>query len=430
MMSDDINNDIWYKLDNAGKLYPSIATDRYTTVFRLSATLYEEVNVEFLQVALDHIMKRLPYYLVNLKRGFFWYYFEKSPTLPKVERERYYPCIYLPFRNSGNFPFRVLYYNRRISLEMTHCLTDGTGAMIFLKSLVAEYFRLKGIEPEGADDIFRVDEEPDPGEYEDGFKRYYEPATEELPKLENAMHYPFPLTDRGMYHIITGVMPVKKVLARAKETGTSLTGFLLSIYFEAVLDFINETPAYLKSSLLKPVTMNIPVNLRTIFPSKTMRNFFLGITPTIDPREGFLTFEKIVESVTAQFKSGLQKEQLLPYLERNVKNETSIFIRLLPLILKDTLMPAIYLLLGENLFTSGISNLGRVTMPAPLESLIERFDFYPPPSRGNKIKAALLSYKENLYISFGSLTRVRVIEKLFFRKLVKMGIPVKVESGY
>ena len=421
------NEDTWYKLDNAGKLFPSIANDRFTTVFRVSATLYEPVDVGLLQLALNHLMHRVSYYHVHLKRGFFWYYFEKTTTLPVIEKERYYPCIYLLFRQNGNFPFRVLYYDKKISLEVTHCLTDGTGAIIFLKSLLVEYFRLKGIESEENSNLLIPDQEIAKEEYEDAFKKYYKETKQKVPQLETAMHLPFPLTDLGMYHIVTGIMPVNKVLSISKNFGVTLTTFFLSLYFEAFFDFIDSVPTYLKAELLKPITMNIPVNLRSIFPLKTMRNFFLSITPTLNPKEGKLSFEKLMENMATQMKEGIKKENLAPFIFRNVESETSIFIRLLPLILKDTFMPLIYLLFGENGYTSSISNIGKITMPDPINEYVERFEFYPSPSRGNIIKTTMMSYKDKLYFTFGKLTKVTIIEKIFFRKLVKMGIPVKIE---
>ena len=50
----------WYRLDNAGKLYPAIRGSRRTTVFRLSADLTAPVHVGRLQDALDRLMPRFP----------------------------------------------------------------------------------------------------------------------------------------------------------------------------------------------------------------------------------------------------------------------------------------------------------------------------------------------------------------------------------
>ena len=46
----------WDKLDNTAHLFPSIAGESMTNVYRISVTLKEEVQVEFLQQALDMIL--------------------------------------------------------------------------------------------------------------------------------------------------------------------------------------------------------------------------------------------------------------------------------------------------------------------------------------------------------------------------------------
>lgn len=43
---------------------------------------------------------------------------------------------------TGRFLFRVLYYGSRVHLETFHVLTDGTGAMQFLKAVCYRYCQL------------------------------------------------------------------------------------------------------------------------------------------------------------------------------------------------------------------------------------------------------------------------------------------------
>jgi hypothetical protein len=409
------NEDIWYKLDNAGKLFPSIATYRSSTVFRVSATLTELVDIEMLQLALVHLIKRMPYYQVYLKRGLFWYYMEKTDEYPFVELEKDYPCMYLSFRNRGYFPFRVLHYYKRISLEMAHFISDGTGAIIFLKSLVVEYFKLKGVEYEDSNlkGLILPGTEYAACEYEDAFMKYFQNKKIKIRHIQPAMHFPFPLTQRGKYHIVTGIIPVKKALELSKSFGVTMTTFFLSLYFESIFDYIKNSSSYLSENFLKPVTINIPVNLRSIFPSKTMRNFFLSISPSICPDRALLSLEKIMEDVDKQMKIFIDKELLLEQITRNIKTETSLLIRLMPLLLKDAVMPIVYSMFGENGYTSSISNIGKIEMPCELNEYIERFEFYPSPSRGSKIKTTMVTYKDHLYFTFGKITKVNIIERIF-----------------
>ena len=92
-------------------------------------------------------------------------------------------------------------------------------------------------------------------------------------------------------------------------------------------------------------------------------------------------------------------------------------------------MPSLYRVLGENNYTSGFSNLGQVTLPDAMARHVQSFDFYPPPSRGNKVKCTALSYGDELRVSFGSLIRETEVERLFFTSLRKKDIHVRMESN-
>ncbi|SHJ47616.1 hypothetical protein [Tepidibacter formicigenes] len=419
----------WFRLDNAGKMYPSIMSSRVSTLFRFSATLTEIVNPKMLQKALDNLMPRFPYFQVNLKSGFFWYYFVKTDRVPQVEKETFYPCMSMEVKKKGKFPFRVLYYNKKISVEFSHAVTDGTGALIFLKSLIVEYFRLKGIETKECEGILKYNQIPDDEEYEDAFKKYYNKKIPKPRKRNRAFHFPFPLESKGIYHIVTGIITVKDILSKAKEFNVTLTEFLLAIYIQSILEVIYSLPPKKRNKLIKPIILNVPVNLRSMYPSKTMRNFFISVTPQIDPRLGVYSFEEIIKYVHHLMQVEIDKRYISQQITMNVKSEMSIILRLFPLPLKDLIMPIAYNIIAESRYTSGLSNMGKVTMPKEIENYIERFEFYPPPSQGNIIKVGVISYKDNLYITFGKLTNSKDVEKIFFRKIRKMNIPVKIETN-
>ncbi len=419
----------WYRLDNTGKIYPSITSTRVSTVFRVSATLKGKVDPVLLQNALDNIIERFPYFKVNLKRGLFWYYFEYAYHNPKVKKEVFYPCMFMLFKKKKTFPFRVLYYNRKISCEFSHSITDGTGAIAFLKTLLVEYFKLKGIKSTITKDILDIKSSVKQEEYEDSAHKYYKKdiPPPDLPK--KAMHFPFKLNKKGEYYIITGILDVSQLKEQSRIYGCSITELLLALYFETIQDFVYSQDKRKRKRLKKRVVINLPVNLRRIFPSTTMRNFFISITPSIDLRLGKYTREELIKQVKNYLELNLNEKYLSMYISRNVNNEKNKFIRIIPLFIKNLIMPVIYQRFGESGYTSSISNLGLIVMPNEIQELIERFEFYPPPSKGNIVKVGVASYKDNIYISFGRLTKNTEIEKSFFRKMRKMNISVKVETN-
>ena len=133
----------WSKLDNAAKIFPSSIAKFNTQVFRISCELNEEVDETVLQQALDDTIKVFTVFRSVLKRGWFWYYFEDTDLSPKVRKEFKLPCAKIYESGYKGLLFEVTYFSRRINLEVFHALTDGTGAMHFLRMLVIKYVSKK-----------------------------------------------------------------------------------------------------------------------------------------------------------------------------------------------------------------------------------------------------------------------------------------------
>ena len=420
----------WYKLDNAGKLYPSIASTRRSTVFRLSAKLKEDIAPENLQLALEKTIDRFPYYRVNLKRGLFWYYFEETQYIPKIQKETHYPCMFLKIRKKKTFPFRVLYYKKYIHFEISHSMADGTGAMRFFKTLLIQYMKInKGIYCNDLSGAKNIQEKPNPEESEDAFKRYY---NSEIPVPESpkkAMHFPFPLVEKGRYIFLTGIVPVKKLKELSKKYSCTITQFITALYFEAIQEYVNDLEKSRKRKLAKRIVVNVPVDLRQMFPSESMKNFFVSLTPEIDLRMGTYTLEEIIAYLKGYMQINYTKKNISRYITRNVKNERIFLVRALPLYIKNLIMPYIYVKFGEKGYTTSVSNLGMVILPEEIRPYIDAIEFYPAPSEVNKIKMCLCSYKDYCYISFGKTVNSTEIEKYFFRKLRKLGVPIKIETN-
>lgn len=418
------DDDLWYRLDNAGKLYSSIISSRATTLFRVSVTLDKSIEPELLQAALESTLERFPFYKVQLKQGFFWYYFEGTDQIPVVEKEKFYPCMSLSIKRRGSFPYRVLYFNNRIALEVSHSITDGTGALKFLQELLMQYLHLKEFVPIPMNDE-EVSEDQLKLETENAFRKYYDksiPAPKS--RVGKSFKLPIQLDKKGQYHIVTGILNVNTLKKKAKEYNVSITIFLTAIYIESLIKIQEQT-----ERRKQPIVINVPVNMRTFFESETMRNFFVSITPSIDARLGEYEFEEILAELKIEFSRLLTPKKLKQYIKRSVISEKSLALRLMPSPIKDIVAPSIYSFFGEGQYTSGLSNLGIIQMPTEIEEYIERVECYPPPSIGNKVKAMMLTYDEHVYISFGNLSKDRILEREFFRSIRAHDIAVTIETN-
>lgn len=429
-MNNKVGKGYWYKLDNAGKLYPSIVSTRLSTVYRIGVELDEEVDTRALQMALDEAIERFPYFKVNLNRGLFWYYFEYSERMPKIEKETYYPCMYMKYKKKKTFPFRILYYRNYINIEFSHSIADGSGAITFMKTLLVQYFNIKKniqcTNLEGALDIHTA---VDPMEFEDSFQKYYDKKIPLPEKHKKAIHLPFELTEKGKYILITGIVPADRIKEQAKKLGCSVTQLITAYYMDTIQEYIMGQGIKEKKKMLGRIVINMPVDLRKIFPSKTLKNFFITIMPEIDLRLGEYTIEEILEYLRNYMKLTINKKNISKYITRNVKNEKKFYIRIMPLWFKNLIMPTIYSHYGERGYTSSISNLGIIKLPQEIKKYVKKIEVFPPPSIDNKIKLVLQTYEDKMMFCFGSTTENTEIEKIFFRKIRTLGIPVKIETN-
>ena len=396
-------------------------------MFRLSADLTAPVHVGKLQEALDALMPRFPFFTVHLKSGVFWYSLESSSHPVRLEKDSIYPCMRYPLNRRGVFPFRIRVWKNRVAVEFSHILSDGSGAMIFLKALLAEYLHREGVERKDCGSILLPGESIVPDEDEDAFRRYGNPSLPAPPRLEKALRLPLNLERPGFYKITTGIMNATVLHNRARDYGASVGEFLVAVMLDAFRIMLVDMPESLRKKVIAPIRINVPVNLRRYWPSPTLRNFFVSIEPEIDPRLGTWTFEEIVERTRILMQTMADRKFMAQRMARNVRSELNHAARILPL--KNLILPTIYTRFAENLYTSGLSNLGLMDMPAHLVPYIKRFDFIPPPAIGEKVKAALVGWQDAVHLNFGRLVRSPITELYVFRRLVTLGIPVKIETN-
>lgn len=197
-----------YPVDTAAKLFPPTARPTNTSVFRLSVLLKEAVNQEALQKAAEKTLERYPYMAVTLGKDGF----ETARTPFLVREEKGTPCAPLDLKKGG-FLLRILWYGKRISVEMFHALADGAGGLAFLKTLLYCYLTALGAEinPEGK--LLLPGETPQSGEYEDSFLKYYDGRKAPVQKMPPAFKIkgePLPEGGRNVLHGVIGVEGLKK----------------------------------------------------------------------------------------------------------------------------------------------------------------------------------------------------------------------------
>lgn len=413
----------WFPLDNAGIFYPSIISDKVTTVFRLSVSLKKPVKVKELQKALDKTLKDYPQFKVHCRRGFFWFYFEENKKRLMVTQDSKYPCRKIPIKRRGIFPIQVKAFHKKVSLEVSHCVTDGTGAYIFLQHLIHRYFIELGYNIELPSRNQKQIEE----EMEDSFKKYFKPQVPPPRKSDNAFHVPWKADLKDRYYVITGISPGNKIKEIAKSYGVTITEYLLAVLGYSLQTILLSMPLSKRRKFSKPFRLMVPINLRKLFPSKTLRNFFLSIEPSFDPELGEFSFKEILKIIHHFMQVEVNDKYISRQISRNIRGQMES--KLIPLFIKNIILKSLYLKLGESKYSSSISNMGIVKFDEKINDCIERVDFIPPPSALCKIKLGVITYNNITTITFGSIVKETQLEKTFFRKLIKDGIPVEIETN-
>ena len=232
----------------------------------------------------------------------------------------------------------------------------------------------------------------------------------------------------GYVHITTGILSAQAALECAKKYKTSLTAFLTAVLIDSIIEIQNSAQPNPKRQ--KPVKVLIPVNLRKLFPSRTLRNFVLYITPGVDPKMGSYTFEEIVKSVHHQMGMELTSQRLSAKITKNVRSEKALFLKIMPLFVKNIAMKLVYNMVGEKKSCITLSNLGVVAMPKELAESVKRMDFILGMQAQTHNNCGVVCCGGKIYINFARNIEESTLERLFFTRLVKMGIHVKVESNH
>lgn len=412
----------WMPLDNAAKIYPAVQNEEFTSVFRMSCILKERIKVRILLDAIRKIENRFPYYKVKLKKGFFWYYLEFHDDRIPLEPDLDTPCR--SFRK-GDLIFRVLAKDKCLSVEFSHVLTDGVGAMEFLKTLLFAYFESDQISVNPDETSMKYDEKPSAGEFEDGFSRYFQKDIPSPKKKPRSFHLPFKLNSHPRFQILVAKLSLSGLSKKSKTFGTSITVYLVAVYLNSLQSIYSRLSSIRKRTLRKILRIQVPMNLRRIYPSKTMRNFSLFVTPEIDQSLGNYSFEEIIKTVHHLMQLETDKKLINKIIARNVGAERHVLLKNTPLFIKSLILYITYSVAGTSRYSGVITNPGRITL-GDADRFIDHFVFIPPPpNKTLKVNCGVLGFNDSIILSFGNITKSKQLEREFFSFLVKQGVDVK-----
>lgn len=416
----------WMRLDNAALIFPASQRRHWSNAFRISFSFADPVDPAILQRALDRVALRFPSVCVRLRRSTFWYYLEELDRAPRVREDSAQPLVSMTRADIKKCAIRVLYYRSRMAVEFFHAVTDGTGGMVFAKTLAAEYVRLRyGVEVPADCGIKALEEAPRPEEFLDSFQQNAGPVA--APRDSHDVYRPRgELEPDRFLHVTLGLVDSAALLARARELGVTVTAYLTALLLQSLLELqATEQPRRRQ----RPVKVQIPVNLRQLYGGETMRNFVAVANIGVDPRLGDYSFEELVQIVHYQMKLTITEKNMRAIFTPNVNDEANPLLKVVPLGLKTLIMRMVFDSIGERVACLSLSNLGNVRLPEAMAPYVRRVEFVLGAQASSPYNCGVATWQGETCINLVRNTREPGLERIFFTKLVQQGFHVKLEAN-
>lgn len=393
-----------------------------TNVYRISVTLKEDIQADYLQQALDIVLPKFDGFNLRLRRGVFWYYFEENgKPAPKVTEEVNFPCRFIQQNRNRSYMFRVTYYRNRINLEVFHVLTDGMGGLNFLKELTYQYLRL--VYPrlrELAGDTLSLHTSLN---REDSFVKNYKQSKKSGFQREKAYLIKEEKLPAGEFGVMHGRMPVSQLKEVTHRYGVSINEYLVAVFiWSTYTECLKRMPSR------RPIRVAVPVNLRPYFDSVTTKNFFIMVSAEFHPTSGEHTFEEILDTVREGLRKQIQKEHLEDLFSYSVSNQVNLLMRPVPLTIKNLVMRLVYTQ-SALANTTTVTNIGNIQVEEAYMPYIEMFHSFIAMSKGQSLKGTVCSYGDTLVFTFSSIFSDAAIQRAFFRKIAADGVHVEIETN-
>lgn len=401
-----------YAIDNASILYLSLMRKDHTNTYRFTMTLTEDICPETLQMAVDRIYRRFPTVIAGFYPGFFHYLQVPAKTAPLVQKDP--GCLVTMSREEiRSCAYRVYYARKTVSIEAFHALTDGYGAIASFTTLIAEYLRLKhGIQIPVTGTLVDPEQSPMLQELEDAYLNYENGKPLHLPS-RYAYQLPGGCGIRNAVRISSLQIPTSEILEAAHKHSVSITSLISSVMASSVMEIQKQH----EGSPRKPVRIMVPVDLRRLFPSRTLRNFILYALPTMEPQDQEKPLSELLRSFSRQIHSQTERKQLSSIMSYNVRTQSAWYFQIIPLAIKCAFMRLAYRFFGESNSSVTVTNLGNVRLPEEMTEYVKHMEVILTPRVRSPYNCAILSYNGMLSINISRFPQRTELEDLFFQKL-------------
>ncbi len=378
---------------------------------------------------------RFPYMRVVLKRGVFWHYLEERRGPFPLEADLGVPCARFPAVRRDPEVIRIFARGNRIAVEFSHIVTDGVGGRRFFAVLLEDYLaRVDGRREDSDRLVAPPDDRTRTAETEFAYRRFYAPDLPRPPRLSRAWHQPGVRLHGTDYRVTTLVYSLSDIRGRAARAGVNVTEYIIAHYLVALQAAAMEarSPRRRRRGLAprRPIRILVPVDLRALEGSSTVRNFFVFVMVELDVRLGTYQFAEITQKVHHQLRTELDLRSLRRHVTRNVRPERNALVRLIPVRIKDIILRAAHRRSGEAANTTSFSNLMALPVPEAVARHVRHVAFVPLPSAVTGVNATLFSVGDAISLTFGSKLADAGIERRVAQGLAAAGMRGRVITNW
>lgn len=371
-----------HPVDNSALIHLALHNTWHSNCFRLVAHLKKSIQSAKLQKAVDALAPRFPMLAAGIRQ-------KGKAFVVTPQTEHLYirwdneMLAYMSMEEIRDCALRVLYGPRHIAIEIFHSLTDGTGALQFLKALLAEYLGTAA----------------DPVSLDAAWEDSYQTHAEEKPTcMPGGASYLLPAASEGEKKIYQTTLnfSVKELLAVTRAEHTTITAFFTALFAQTVMKQ-QQYEKEISGETLLPVQVMVPINLRKQFASDSLRNFSLYALPKLPPEAADAPFSEIVQSMTVQIREQSAESRLRAAIATNValERKTAHF----PLWIKCAALRAGFEVCGGRSSCITVSNLGQVTLPDCIQQELERLDFMLTPRVHSPYNCGIVSLGDTLSLT-------------------------------
>jgi hypothetical protein len=407
----------WHRPDNTANLFTAVSREADPHVFRVTMELYDSIYPNFLQEALEQTLPYFKAFDVKFKSHLFSSVFEAQYLYPQVEEDVGHPCRFFCNKNENSFWFRVLYDGSKIHLEVSHALTDGTGAIYFLKAIGYRYIQLAY-----KSELTTWQQEKRYGmEYGMNVTDGYAVNYKRVKRTEHREPQAYVIKGQRRSIGDMGILTVNMSVSQIKEVSNTYKATISEYIAAVLLTAVRDT---YPDNTKKPICIELPVNLRPLFKTETSLNFFSNISISLKQEEFSYSFKEILDCVIKQFKENVRKERFEQRFGFTVWGERCLIARMTPVVAKHWFLRRMYELCSGN-HTIGFSNIGKIDLEPEFAPYVQEISAFATPTPYVPVKIAVCSVKDNFTVNITTKISDNTLPDKVVQVLEESGIMVQ-----